>query len=188
MRGFIAFLVYVILEFAATLIVALNIGWFAVFMLFVAGFAFGLVIMSNAGTTAATALRESSHSGTLPEGTMGDSALKFAGGALIAIPGFLTDLVGLLLMIPPIRRLTRRWGAAMIGRSLRKRGMSVVTTTVDGVPVTRVVPGDVVAGDVINRVDEPGPHPGGPSPENRPISGEIVGRDEGPQFDGPALP
>lgn len=154
MRSFLAFLVYVVVEFAVAVAVAALIGWFAVIILVIAGLAFGLVIMSNAGTQAASALRSAQQSGDLPEGTVGDSALLFAAGLLIAIPGFLTDLIGLLLMIPPLRRLVRRWAAGVITRRLQARGLSVLTTNVDGTTVTRVVPGDVVAGEVISRADE----------------------------------
>lgn len=42
---------------------------------------------------------------------------SIAGGILLVIPGFITDLVGALLFVPPLRR----WGAARIGQTLRKR-------------------------------------------------------------------
>ena len=42
--------------------------------------------------------------------------LMLAGGLLI-VPGLITDAVGLLLLIPPIRRLVAAWGAAALVRS-----------------------------------------------------------------------
>src|SRR5450755_2078329 len=38
-----------------------------------------------------------------------DGALGFLGGVLLAIPGFVTDVFGAVLLFGPTRRLTRRW-------------------------------------------------------------------------------
>jgi UPF0716 protein FxsA len=38
-----------------------------------------------------------------------DGALGFLGGVLLVVPGFLTDILGALLVLQPTRRLTRRW-------------------------------------------------------------------------------
>ena len=47
-------------------------------------------------------------------------------GALLLIPGFFTDALGLLLLIPPVRGLVIR----LIGRKLAARGVVVTQTTV----------------------------------------------------------
>jgi UPF0716 protein FxsA len=44
-----------------------------------------------------------------------DGALGFLGAALLALPGFLTDLLGALLVIPPTRRLASRWVSRRYG-------------------------------------------------------------------------
>ena len=41
-----------------------------------------------------------------------DGALGFLGAALIVVPGFVTDVLGALLLLPATRRLTRRWLAS----------------------------------------------------------------------------
>jgi UPF0716 protein FxsA len=38
-----------------------------------------------------------------------DGALGFLGAALLVVPGFVTDALGALLMLPPSRTLARRW-------------------------------------------------------------------------------
>jgi UPF0716 protein FxsA len=53
-----------------------------------------------------------------------DGALGFLGGVLLAVPGFLTDVLGALLMFPPTRNLTRRW----ISRHYAGRTMSFIAT------------------------------------------------------------
>jgi UPF0716 protein FxsA len=37
-----------------------------------------------------------------------DGVMVFAGGLLLALPGFITDIAGLLLMLPPVRVKLRR--------------------------------------------------------------------------------
>ena len=39
------------------------------------------------------------------------------GGILLVLPGFITDMLGALLFVPPLRR----WTGARIGRAIRKR-------------------------------------------------------------------
>jgi UPF0716 protein FxsA len=46
--------------------------------------------------------------GRVPAREVLDGALVIAGGALLLAPGFITDVVGALLLIPPSRALARR--------------------------------------------------------------------------------
>lgn len=156
MRGLAAFVAYVVVELLVAIWIASLVGWLLVIGLTIAGFVLGILVLSSAGTAAATALREASATGKAPEGSVADSATRFFAGVLIMIPGFVTDVVGLLLLIPPIGRLARRLGVLGLARWARKQNLSVVTTTVDGATFTRVVPGDVVVGDVIHREDNAG--------------------------------
>ena len=52
-------------------------------------------------------------------------------GALLMTPGFLTDSIGFLLLVPPVRRLLGRWliGALIYGRNSRMwvNGEEIVT-------------------------------------------------------------
>ena len=54
-----------------------------------------------------------------------DGALGFLGGVLLAIPGFVTDAFGALLLLPPTRKLTRRW----LTRRYAGRAMRFVAAT-----------------------------------------------------------
>jgi UPF0716 protein FxsA len=49
-----------------------------------------------------------------------DGLLGFLGGVLLVIPGFVTDTLGVLLLLPPTRALTRRWlSRHHAGRAMR---------------------------------------------------------------------
>jgi UPF0716 protein FxsA len=43
-------------------------------------------------------------------------------GALLLTPGFLTDVAGILLLLPPTRALARRLAPRIAERRLRRRG------------------------------------------------------------------
>jgi UPF0716 protein FxsA len=154
LRGFLVFLGYLIVEIAVAIWLASIIGWLLVVGFTIAGFVLGLVVIQNAGIQAAQSLREASERQQMADGSeVGDSGIKFVAGALIAIPGFVTAVLGLILIVPPIRNIARKGAALWFVRWARGKNISVIKETVDGTTVTRVVPCDVVAGDVINRQD-----------------------------------
>lgn len=155
MRFLIAFAIYAVVELLLADWLAKWFGWPAVLGLFVIGFVVGLLVMRSAGVKAAAALTQAARSGDLAADQIGDSGLLLVGGILFAIPGVLTDVIAVLLVIPVTRRICRHPVAAFLGRGLRASGVSVITTSVDGADATRVVPGDVIVGDVIQRHDEP---------------------------------
>jgi UPF0716 protein FxsA len=45
-----------------------------------------------------------------------DGALVIFGGAFLITPGFITDIVGVVLLVPPTRALVRRLVARRLGR------------------------------------------------------------------------
>jgi UPF0716 family protein affecting phage T7 exclusion len=70
-------------------------------------------------------LPEQIERGEEPGQALFDSAVRFLGGALLVVPGILTDLTGLLLLIPPIRRRVQR----LIVAWFRRRGGHWQSTT-----------------------------------------------------------
>jgi UPF0716 protein FxsA len=55
--------------------------------------------------------------GRVPAKETADGAMIILGGALLLTPGFITDVVGVLLLVPPTRALIRRG----LGRMARRR-------------------------------------------------------------------
>lgn len=174
----VVLVVYPITEIAVATWLAGEVGWGWTLALLAAGLAVGILIMRSAGASALRVLTTASRTGALPGGEVGDHALTFLGGLLIAVPGFVTDVLGLLLVLPPTRLLIRRIAGRALRRRVRAAGFTVVQTTgPDGSPVTGVVDGDVIRGEVLDRHDEPTagnpprpPSPGSEGPTPRPGS------------------
>jgi len=135
---------YPMLEFATAYLVAQLIGWGWMFLLLIAGIPAGFAVMRNAGDAA---LREAVRAQQAGQPiTPGRHALGFVGGVLIAIPGFWTDLVGSLLVIP----VTQRIFGAPLRRWLQGR-----FTTVRMPGIRYPGDGDVIRGSVIYPDDPP---------------------------------
>jgi UPF0716 protein FxsA len=68
----------------------------------------GAALVKREGLRAWRALRLAMVSGTPPTRELADGGLILLGGGLLLTPGFLTDAVGLLLVLPPTRAVARR--------------------------------------------------------------------------------
>jgi UPF0716 family protein affecting phage T7 exclusion/8-oxo-dGTP pyrophosphatase MutT (NUDIX family) len=68
--------------------------------------------------------RDRIRSGEVPGRELMDGVLLLSSGVLITVPGFITDALGLLLLLPPVRALARR---LVIRRLARRTGGLAVT-------------------------------------------------------------
>jgi UPF0716 protein FxsA len=96
---------------------AIGVGWMIVLLL--AGWPIGMWAMRSQGRAVWRRLQTAVADGRPPAREVLDGALVLAGGALLIIPGFITDLLGICLLLPPTRALTR-WGVV---RNFRSRAM-----------------------------------------------------------------
>ena len=62
--------------------------------------------------------------GRVPHREVFDGVLVIFGGAFLITPGFITDIIGVLLLLPPTRSLFRRW---LVRRGGRLFGFSIAT-------------------------------------------------------------
>jgi UPF0716 protein FxsA len=87
--------------------------------------------------------------GRVPTVEVADGAMILLAGALLLTPGFLSDVVGILLLLPPTRALARRLAPRLAQRRLRRRGARhvVVDGTARPAGSTRVTWGQAEVGD-----------------------------------------
>jgi UPF0716 protein FxsA len=74
----------------------------------------GMSLMRAQGLATLDRLRASVEAGGGPRGPMANGALVVVAGMLLIIPGFFTDAVGLLLLVPAVRRQVIAWGASRV--------------------------------------------------------------------------
>jgi UPF0716 protein FxsA len=78
----------------------------------------GVLVLRHKGLATLRQVRESLDAGRFPVAALFDGACTLAAGALLLIPGFVTDALALLLFLPPLRVWLRRW----IARRLKASG------------------------------------------------------------------
>jgi UPF0716 protein FxsA len=85
------------------------IGWLPAVLLLIGTSVIGLRLLPIQGRAAIDRVSLAVSERRAPAGAAIDGALGFLGAALLVIPGFVTDLLGALLLLPLTRRLTRTW-------------------------------------------------------------------------------
>ncbi len=76
----------------------------------------GTVLLRTQGRSVWRRFNEALSAGRMPHREVVDGVLVIFGGAFLITPGFLTDIVGLLLLLPPTRAVIRRLLARRLGR------------------------------------------------------------------------
>ena len=84
----------------------------------------GAWLMKREGSRASKALNQAYASGTMPTGELADAALILVGGVLLVLPGFVTDIFGLVFLLPFTRPLARKLLALFVTRRMSKLGVS----------------------------------------------------------------
>lgn len=123
-------LLYLVVEVAAIWAVASLVGALWTIVLLLAGAVVGSWLARREGGKAMRALMTAARAGQSGHQEVTDGMLVALGGLLIFLPGFVTDVVGLLVMVPPTRTILRRAWLRRLERSVRVRTHRVVV--VDG--------------------------------------------------------
>jgi UPF0716 protein FxsA len=121
---FLILLIFIIFPVAEVIVlakVAARIGiWDTLFLLVFSG-AFGAYLANLQGRAALLKIQEALSQGRTPTAEMLDSFLVFMGGILFIVPGFISDILGFLLIFPVTRWLFRWWVLLAIRSNFRSR-------------------------------------------------------------------
>jgi len=93
----------------------IGLGWTILATL--ATGALGWALLARQGTRALTELRERARTRSSAGRELGNAGLVAVGGLLMVLPGFLSDLIGLLFLLP----VTRRPARALLARAVLSR-------------------------------------------------------------------
>lgn len=140
-------LIVPILEIAVFVVVGGQIGVLPTIGLVLATAITGAFLLRREGFRVLTAIRADMDAGRMPARTLGEGAMVLAAGLLLLTPGFVTDTLGVLLFLPPVRRA--------IWRAISKRLVVVQTGPLrpggSRPGVVDLDPSDFVRRDVSNR-------------------------------------
>lgn len=106
------------LEIAVIIGVGRVIGAWPTLALLLLESAFGAWLVKREGARTWSALATALNSGRMPSRQLADAALVLVGGTLLLTPGFVTDLVGFVFILPFTRPLARRALEAVVTRRL----------------------------------------------------------------------
>ena len=142
------FIVVPIAELAVLIQVGQEIGVWWTIAILIADAIIGSILMRAQGRAAWRRFNEALAVGRVPTREVLDGALVMFGGLLMLTPGFITDILGFVLLIPPTRAAVR----AVLVRRLAQR-MTVAMTA---------RPDDVVDGTAVDIENDRLAPPGGP--------------------------
>jgi UPF0716 protein FxsA len=157
---FVGSLVLLVAEIAAFVAVGEHIGFGWAVLILLGVSAFGPFVVRRVGVGVLLRTQRRLAGGELPTKELLDGVVVLLGGVLICVPGFITDAVGLLLMLAPVRLLFIRSTGRRVARRVetmspsRWRVINVAARTDDGGSPTR--PG---TGPPELREAEPPSHP-----------------------------
>lgn len=87
--------------------------------------ALGAGLMRAQGFAAMMKMRDAMERGEYPRGPLAEGAMILFAGALMLTPGFFTDGLGLLFLLPPVRQAVIAWaGPGLAARATVHRGRS----------------------------------------------------------------
>ncbi|OWA03157.1 hypothetical protein B9W68_27225 [Streptomyces sp. CS227] len=165
----LALVAWLILEVWLLTLVAEATSGFIVFLLLLAGVVAGSALIKRAGRRALRKFQETvaqQQQGITPEtDRSGGNAFLLIAGLLLILPGLVSDVLGLVLLLPPVRTALARRAE----RSLERRMAAAGPGTFGGAfqhARMRAPDGKVVQGEVV-RDDEP-PRPDGRDDDPRP--------------------
>jgi len=143
---------------------AIGGGW-AVLIL-AASSVLGLALLRREGIRGWRAFRAAAEAGRPPGPQVSNSLVGLLGALLLALPGFITAVAGLLLVVPPVRGLARRG----MEHATERRVSAAVAGDLFGPRRVRVRRGDPVP----EEPDVPVTTTPGPAIEGEVVEGEIV--------------
>ncbi|HMC09354.1 MAG TPA: FxsA family protein [Actinomycetota bacterium] len=114
----------------------------------------GAILAKRVGLEVWRRFRATLAAGDIPSGEVFDGALVLLAAGILLVPGFITDVIGLLLLVPAVRSLVK-W---MFWRRMRRR----LIAATEGLGTRRPAPIRVQAVRLVDPLSDPGADPGEP--------------------------
>ncbi|PKU21762.1 FxsA family protein [Telmatospirillum siberiense] len=126
------FLAWPVVEIAVLIEVAQWLGWpGAIAGIILSGLA-GLAVLRTQSLATARLAQAQMNRGEMPVAALFDGACLAVAGGLLMLPGFVTDLIALPLLLAPVRQLLRRALGSRLGGSGPAGSGGGTTTVIEG--------------------------------------------------------
>lgn len=113
-------LIYLIAEISLLIWVGRHFGILNTFLLLFVSAVLGLWMVMRQGLSILREIRNELSEHRVPGRPLLDGLCLIIGGILLAIPGFISDAAGLLLVIPAIRRILQQWLVSWLQERFRR--------------------------------------------------------------------
>jgi UPF0716 protein FxsA len=107
MVWFLIFVLWPLAELFVIVKISEAIGFIWMLLLLIISWPVGSRILRSQGRVAWRQFVDAVQAGRPPANEVLNGALVLSGGLLLMVPGFITDVIGLLLLLPPTRALAR---------------------------------------------------------------------------------
>ncbi|WP_034491753.1 FxsA family protein [Afifella pfennigii] len=118
---FLLLLIVPLVEVAVFILVGQSIGLVATLLLTLLTAVIGTALLRHQGVQTILRIRADLEANRMPARSMADGAMIAAAGLLLLTPGFVTDVIGFLLFVPPVRQ-------AIFSFVVSRLNLTVVTT------------------------------------------------------------
>lgn len=118
---FVLFLLFPLAELYVLIKVGSSIGALATILLLVLSGVAGILLLRLAGFATAWRARERLARGELPEREMLQGLMMAIGGGLLFLPGFISDVLALIVLFPPTRNFLFRMINRRIEAQVRRQ-------------------------------------------------------------------
>ena len=115
------FIVLPLAELYVILQVGDAIGVIPTILLLAADSVLGSMLLRSQGRAVWRRFNRALREGRMPHREVQDGVLVIFGGAFLITPGFITDVVGVLLLVPPTRALIRRFAVGRLRHRIEIR-------------------------------------------------------------------
>ena len=144
--GLALFILIPLIEIYLFIKVGASIGAFNTILLILATAVIGVALLRRQGMSTLQKVQLQMQQGELPAIGMIEGIMLFVAGALLLTPGFFTDTIGFILLIPPLRKVLALW-------LLERSGMIVqIRTHQSHTHSSRTQ--DFIEGDYLRRDDD----------------------------------
>ena len=120
MRVALLFIGLPLLELYILIKIGSHLGAFLTIALIIFTGVLGLLLARLEGLRTLRQIRQNLSQGIVPAEEMVDSVLIFVGGILFVVPGVITDIAALVLLIPFTRTIFKRWLRRRFDRAVER--------------------------------------------------------------------